>query len=176
MILEFPWIVQSTNYTCGSACMTSILNYYGFDEVTEDEMSDELKSAPVRGTRPESFIRVAKKYGLNANSVMHTSINNIIQSIINHNPVIVNVQAWSDSDDIDYTENYNNGHYVVAIGFQDDKIIFADPSCLYRTFLTLEELERRWHDKETEEEYTDHLAIFFVGKPDFSYSKIKHMN
>jgi predicted double-glycine peptidase len=41
-------------------------------------------------------------------------------------PVIVQIQAWGD-EGTDYTNDFDDGHYVVAIGFDENYLYFEDP-------------------------------------------------
>jgi len=175
MILDFPYIRQLEDYSCGSSCVQGILHYYGFDKVEEDDLISYLLVTSENGTNPKNIKKLFQKYGLNVIS-KKSNIDEIIENISNKIPVILNLQAWSDKEEVDYTEDYDDGHYVVAIGFENDILIFADPSHMYRTYLTHEEVNRRWHDKENENEYNNYLAIFISGREsEFSNRKFKKM-
>ncbi len=62
-------------------------------------------------------------------------------------PVIVLIQAWKDDDDpIPYPSNFDNGHYVVAIGYDRDYIYFEDPWIHGSlTYMSRSDLYDRWH-------------------------------
>ncbi len=71
-------------------------------------------------------------------------------------PVICSVQAYSDDDHPDYTTN-ENGHYVVAIGYDGgENFYFRDPSANYEgvvaspryATLSRADFEVRWHEDE----------------------------
>jgi len=72
-------------------------------------------------------------------------------------PVICNIQAWGEPK---YYKTADSGHYVVAIGYDDEKIYFEDPSIdEHRGYLSYKDFDKRWHDKETDNVHTDHLGI-----------------
>jgi uncharacterized protein YvpB len=62
-------------------------------------------------------------------------------------PVIVLIQAWKDEDDLTpYEYDFEDGHYVVAIGFDNDYIYFEDPWIHGSiTYMSKGELSDRWH-------------------------------
>ena len=65
-------------------------------------------------------------------------------------PIIIAIQAWKDKKNkIDWKNDWKDGHYVAVIGYDDKKIYFGDPSSEKTTFLTYNQLEERWHDKDT---------------------------
>lgn len=41
--------------------------------------------------------------------------------------MIVEIQAWSDDEDPKYDTDFDDGHYVVAIGFDSTYFYFEDP-------------------------------------------------
>ena len=48
---------------------------------------------------------------------------------------------------VDYTADWDDGHYVVVVGYDDAHFYFMDPSVLGSyTYLPLEALLARWHD------------------------------
>jgi predicted double-glycine peptidase len=67
-------------------------------------------------------------------------------------PVIVALQAWhGDVADpaLDYSIEWDDGHYVVVCGMDDERVFFMDPSTLGNyTFLPINAFESRWHDWE----------------------------
>ena len=54
------------------------------------------------------------------------SIVQLIDHLRNNRPVILLMQAWSDPI-VDYTNDFDDGHYVVAIGYDLNYIYFEDP-------------------------------------------------
>jgi predicted double-glycine peptidase len=53
-------------------------------------------------------------------------ISDLENSIMRGRPVIVQIQAWGD-EGTDYTNDFDDGHYVVAIGFDENYLYFEDP-------------------------------------------------
>ena len=61
-------------------------------------------------------------------------------------PVILLLQAWRDDDSLPYPSDFEDGHYVVAIGYDNDYIYFEDPWVIGSlTYMTKSDLLDRWH-------------------------------
>lgn len=61
--------------------------------------------------------------------------------------VICEIQAWTDNPPVDYSKSYDEGHFVVAIGYDDSNIYFMDPCTVGNyTYIPNKELITRWHD------------------------------
>ena len=142
-MLEYPQVRQSTTYSCGAAVIQSILAYYGKD-VREKELIVALKTTKEDGTNPSRMIHYLKQQGLDVkfNKMTIVDIKKYIDQKI---PVIVLIQAWADNEK-EYDKNLDNGHYVVCIGYTNDKIYFEDPSIFERGYLNFDEFIKRWKD------------------------------
>jgi len=79
-------------------------------------------------------------------------------------PVIVLLQAWTDKENVNWEENWEDGHYAVVIGYNSTKLFFEDPSSVARVYLTLEEFEKRWHDKGVSGKKYINYGIAVYGK------------
>lgn len=103
---------------------------------------------------------------------------NDLQNYINQKiPVIVVLQAWPGRKNIDWQNDWSDGHYVAAVGYTKDRIIFVDPSAYNYTYLTHQELLRRWHDVDVngKKYFNFGLAIFGLP-PKFKERAIIHMD
>ena len=60
---------------------------------------------------------------------------------------MVLIQAWKDDDDpTPYPEDVQDGHYVVAIGYDQEYFYFEDPWIIGSlTYMRKNELMGRWH-------------------------------
>jgi len=66
--------------------------------------------------------------------------------------VIIDFQAWGDPEGKDYTEEWEDGHYGIAVGYDQNSLYIEDPSLLGTVgFLTHDEFLARWHDYEIED-------------------------
>ena len=172
-LLEVPLYRQSHNFTCGVACVASVLRYAGYDfDTREDRLLWELAATPENGT---SYVRIAeyldavRMEGSPDTPVFATEIvctdyvsddqepalrllPQFRAALDSGTPVICVIQAWKD--DGDYSAGTeDDGHYVVLIGYGKDAesdtyiYYFMDPSTSGSyTYLTEEEFILRWHD------------------------------
>jgi uncharacterized protein YvpB len=53
-------------------------------------------------------------------------ISDLENSIMRGRPIIVQIQAWGD-EGTNYTNDFDDGHYVVVIGFDENYLYFEDP-------------------------------------------------
>ena len=90
-------------------------------------------------------------------------------------PVMVLLQAWSD-EAVNYITDFRDGHWVVVIGYDHDKLLFEDPYSFERTFLTTTELEERWHAKEGGEKLIHHGIAVFGKDPAYDSEDVVHMD
>jgi predicted double-glycine peptidase len=152
--INLPSSRQQVNYSCGAVCLRSIAKYYGKDLDNEKEFRDLCNAGKTKGSHPEEIVRAANLFGFDAEIKEDMSIQELTNYIQNRIPVIVAIQAWgNEKDPQKRMEDYSNlkdGHYVIAIGFNDDNIYFEDPSVKgSRTILSKQEFLKRWIDKES---------------------------
>ncbi len=165
-----PPAMQFTNYTCGAAAMQSVLAYYGHS-FTEEKLAKEMGSDPQNGTNHVEMAEYARKLGIKAEIKSNLKIEDLKPYLQRDQPVIVEAQAWGTVDGIavpnfDYTNAWDQGHYMVVIGLDDQNIYFMDPSASgSRALLSLQEFLPRWHDLDWNSQQLHQTAILFDGKP-----------
>lgn len=153
--------------------MQAVLAYYGFD-VNEKKIMD-IAGTKKSGTSVNGIKRVVKKYGLKC-KLKKFNIAQVKQYIQKRIPVILLIQAWTEKK-IDWGKNWIDGHYVVAIGYDREKIYFEDPSSVLRTYLYFEELKKRWHDMDTNGRKYSNFGIVVYGKKGYyNPSRAIHMD
>lgn len=127
------------------------------------------------GTQIDKILKVAKKYGLKCEAKPMT-IDEVEEYIKNHIPVILLLQAWTEKEKVNWEKDWADGHYVVAIGYDKEKIYFEDPASVKREYLSYKELEKRWHDVGPDGTKYINYGIAIYGKqPKFSSKKLEHM-
>jgi predicted double-glycine peptidase len=177
MIIRMPSGRQTYDFDCGAKSLQLVMAYHGID-VREDVLIKELECDEF-GTLVRNIRRVAEKYGLKPLMKRGMSLVELEKHIDSLHPVIVLVQAWADRyltvEDWKVANEF--GHYVVVIGYQDDKIIFEDPASFPRTWMTQKEFLARWHytDIRTGKKM-DHLAIVLSGKEPVQTGRMEHMD
>lgn len=145
-ILEFPLLRQAYNYDCGATAVQSVLDYYGVDAKEQSVM--EIANTKRSGTNISGLKKALRYFGLKYEEGK-MNIADLKKYINKKIPVIITLQAWTDKKDVDWKNDWKDGHYVVAIGYGKNKIYFEDPSCERITFLNFKQLEERWHDIDT---------------------------
>jgi predicted double-glycine peptidase len=179
-ILDFPELRQIYNYDCGASATQSVLAYYGYTR-REDELLKKLKAVNVNifdnGVKTKDMLKLFKLHDLKAEVVYGLEAKDLIKYIDDGQPVIVLLQAYKkDSDKVPYATNYKAGHYVVAIGYDANRIIFEDPSSYTRTFLTFKELDERWHAVNDDNEPSPiSVAIVVIEVPKFKSNELTKM-
>ena len=163
-LLEFPDTRQGKNFTCGASSVQSILYYYG-ENIREDELADTLKSDPEDGTQSDGMVQLFHARGLRTISGEMT-IEDLKRNIDMGIPTMIPIQAWPDDDELDkdLSASWEDGHWIVAIGYAPGTIIFDDPVLLdNHGYMAIEDLESRWHDKNGDTKL-DHFGIAVWGK------------
>jgi len=152
-LIEIPKTRQATGYTCGVAAVQSVLCYNGVDR-RQDELEKELKSGPEHGTNNREMIRVLNDCGLKNEMRHNMEIDDIIKTVDGGGVVICLIQAWHGEKNHDYADEWEDGHYVVAVGYDDERIYFMDPSTIDNyTYIEKDELLKRWHDYDEDQRY-----------------------
>ena len=166
-VLDFPSQRQVYDYDCGIATLQMILGYYGYD-VSEGELLNLLKISN-EGTDPDTIIRGASEFDLEGELIENSDIQTVKNLIDKNIPVISLVQAWATDKNVDWENEWECGHYVIAIGYNEKGFIFADPSSMLRTFLSYNDFEKRWHDCsiDYEKKYYNSIITITGEKPDF---------
>ncbi len=154
---------QTQFYDCGPTALQSVLLYYGI-EVRLDELFERLGTTD-NGTHPKTMVSALHSYGIKTDAGQ-MSVDDIRNYITQNTPVILLLQAWAMREHVDWRTNYSDGHYVVAIGFDEERIVFEDPWVYHRTYLPTHELDNRWHDliRHDNERY-EHYGIAAYGLP-----------
>jgi hypothetical protein len=127
----------------------AICHYYGVGPAvgpgSERVIAKEMAIDPRVGANPDQVIRVAVRYGLKHQVCQPMLIQEQIRRIDLHRPTMCILQAYGNR--LNYAHDWMDGHWVVAIGYDNCGIFFEDPSqTLPRGYLTYPELQARWHD------------------------------
>ncbi|MFH1187751.1 MAG: cysteine peptidase family C39 domain-containing protein [bacterium] len=172
--ITLPQLRQTYEYDCGAKALQAVLVYYGI-EIADSHILKDAKTSK-KGTPVKGIIDAAKKYGLKTISAQ-MSIEDIKKYINKKIPVILVLQAWTQKNIVDWEKDWMDGHYVVAIGYAKNKILFDDPSSFKRTYLKYDELEKRWHDVDSKGKKYYHHGIAIFGKtPKFKRDELIHMD
>ena len=180
VMLDYPELRQFGSYDCGALAIQSVLIYYGMD-INETTVVDQLGTTEESGTPVPNMIAGAEFYGLETDARQGMTIDDLKRAIDGEYPTIITLQAWADYDKRhahgwSYKEKWDEGHYVVAIGYDDKKIYFQDPSDPRRTWLSYAVLDERWHDQDSPggTKY-EHWGMTCKGAPMFRSNQMVFM-
>lgn len=147
--IKVPQARQGYNYTCGVAALQSLLYYYG-DEWRQDKLAQALSSDSVSGTNYRKIIQFTHNLGYSTKVLQNLSVDSLKLLTRQGFPLILVIQAWAD-DPSNYINDWEDGHYVLCIGYDKDKFYFMDPSTLgHFTYIPKDEFLNRWHDIDQE--------------------------
>lgn len=171
----YPFKRQTFGYDCGASCMETVLTYFGYDEREDNIM--KIAGTDKNGTSIEGLMKVAKKFGLKYKARENMTVDDLKKCINRRRPCITPIQAWGNDAKKNWEDGWLFGHYVVPIAYDDKNFYFEDPASDHRTFLSYEEMERRWHDKDAAGNKLIRFGIMFYGKPErFDDTEMIHMD
>ncbi len=172
-ILPFPELRQAYDWDCGASAIQSILIYYGID-VRAGLIIKEAGTNHDHGTTPENMKAVFKSYKLKCTSGKIT-IDEIKDYINKKTPVILLLQAWTRQENVDWKNDWDDGHYVVAIGYDSKRIYFEDPYSLSRTYLSYDDLLLRWHHRDSNGKKYLNWGLVVTGQRSSAWRKARPM-
>ena len=155
--VQLPSVRMQREGACGAQAFRAICLYYN---VGPDDEKGHMKllGTTSNGTWPESIIKHAKELKFQVESKTGMTIRELVKFLNKRIPVICAMQAWGEPSKY-HTDA--SGHYVVAIGYDQEKIYFEDPSIDggKRGFLPYKEFLRRWHDVDAHGHDCNQLGI-----------------
>ncbi len=146
-LLAVPLVSQSRPWSCGAAALMAALLYFRVYDDPESLLDTELGVTPEAGTRVDSIVAEARRYGLQAEARVGLGFDDLERSLSRGDAVIVAVQAWASQPVADWRADWEDGHYVVVVGLSRDRVYVMDPSV--RTgyaYLPRDQFLARWHD------------------------------
>jgi predicted double-glycine peptidase len=123
------------------------LIYFGVFDDPESRLDTELGATPEDGVAPERLVAEARRYGLDAAVKTELSLSDLANELARGSLVIVALQAWPSDPNANPETGWEDGHYVVVVGLDAQRVYAMDPSV--RTgyaYLTRDAFVRRWHD------------------------------
>ena len=166
-LIVFPELHQVYDYDCGACALQCVLAYYG-GTVREQKVMEHADTTEEDGTDAPGMLKALKYYGLKFKDGSMT-IEDVKAYIDKDIPVILIIQAYNGKPPKTWKGKADHSHWVVAIGYKGNKIIFEDPDSVYRTYVDEKDLLDRWYDYNNEPHYYG-IAVF--GKPAFKPSLI----
>lgn len=144
--IDLPTITQRTNYTCGAAAVLSVAQFYGVGRAGEAEVAADMRMT-LDGSDPVHLRRALARYGLSHREHRGMTDAELRAHVDARRPVIIMLQAWGDRRS--YRAHWDDGHWVVVIGYDARGVFVMDPSVeRKRGFVRWRDLAERWHDIE----------------------------
>jgi len=164
-ILDFPNTRQSYDYSCGPGAVQAVMAYYG-EDYRESQLIDLLKTDKNDGTYVKDIVKFINSQGLSTHLKQHMTKHELFSYIDKDIPVIVLIQAWGNETDFKnhYKDCWNDGHFVVVIGYTEENIICSDPALFQVGFIPIAEFMDRWHDYDEADKKTYQLGLAVYGK------------
>jgi predicted double-glycine peptidase len=169
-LVRVPVVTQQSGFSCGPAAALALLRYWrpdAYGTVEETALYGPLETTDARGTEPEPIAALLRRNGLEAQyRYGDVTVRDLERAVDAREPPIVDLQAWTDHP-TPYRDTWDAGHYVVMVGYDDERLFFADPSTMTPhgyVFLPRGELEERWHDLAgLADVRVERMAIFVRG-------------
>jgi ABC-type bacteriocin/lantibiotic exporter with double-glycine peptidase domain len=151
--------------------------YYG-EDFHESELIRILKTDENEGTNLKEIVDFLNSQGLKTSLKQHMTINELRSYIDRNIPVIVLIQAWGEENDFarNYKDCWDDGHFVVVIGYTVKDIILSDPALFTRGYIPISEFTDRWHDYDEGNTRTYQLGLAVYGKtPKFEQNTLERI-
>jgi predicted double-glycine peptidase len=167
--VPLPNVQQLEDYTCGAAAFQAVCCYFGVGPSDPDDYIAALGTNAKDGTKPEDIVKWARNLGLTAEYVVNMTDAELKRHLDAGHPVICSMQAYGQT--ARRIEQYTakkgghyldlNGHYIVAIGYDDRNFYFEDPSLAGRRgFIPIADFGHRWHDNDSGHKLRLGLVIY----------------
>jgi uncharacterized protein len=184
LLSTVPDVRQSQPYSCGASALQAVFSYWGIDK-REGVLLQELGTTEEYGTPPESIVNVARAYNFSAGLRTNLTLADLEEANTEKIPVIIACQAWSDVSPatLPWDQDWEDGHYMVVIGIDQENTYFEDPSLLgTRGVIPRQEFLSRWHDYEGAPPFgvnstvLYHAGIFISGNRPAAYPVFTHVD
>jgi predicted double-glycine peptidase len=169
-LIQVPVVTQRSDFSCGPAATLTLLRYWrpnDFSAIEETALYAPLETTHSGGTEPEPIAALLRRSGLDA-EYRHGDVTvvDLERAVDGRQPPMVDLQAWTDHA-TPYRETWDAGHYVLMVGYDAERLFFADPSTMSPhgyVFLPRAELDERWHDLTgIRDDRVERMAIFARG-------------
>ena len=138
-------------------------------------LAEKLNTSPEWGADPIDIERLLVEYGLEVESRTMMSFNDLEMIVGAGIPILITYQAWSESDD-PWPECWDDGHYSVVIGIDDENVYLEDPSLIGEIgYIPRKEFLERWHDVDREGNELKQFGLVIINnqpKQTLQYQRI----
>ncbi len=165
---NIPLVRQATTYSCGAASLLAVLSYWQMSDGNESSLYKHLGTNEKTGTDSSRIVAYAQSLGLSAELKTNQTLAKVREKFESGHSVILDFQAWAEVPHPDWKNRWEDGHYAVLVGIDQDYLYFMDPSTLGSyAFIAAKEFIERWHDyeiKDGKRVLIQQMAIYIKGK------------
>ncbi len=162
--IAIPHVAQTTGYTCGPASLCAVLRYYGHKYIGERSLARRAGAVASEGTTTNGLIEAAQQFGVEPWAWLNMTVPVLREMNASGYPVIAAIQAWGNKED--YTQENDDGHWVVVTGVDAQRVACMDPSLRgARAVMDHDEFVSRWHDIDDGKLAYGIGIIFPIGTP-----------
>ena len=153
--ISLPKVAQKHDYDCGAAALKSIYEYeHPEDKNDLTKYTKLLGSTEEKGTSTQELVCASKLLGLKFKEYNGMSLSRLQKEIKIGNPILCLIRS------------NDHGHFVVAVGCDDDNIYFEDPYKKRNNgYLPKKEFFKRWTDGDNHSDLKRFGLIFKVSRP-----------
>lgn len=156
--IDLPPSRQSEHFSCGATVIQMVSAYYGHD-IRESDLIEQLGISSNSGVKLSKIESVAKTVGLKTHKEK-LSYEEIIGTLKSKIPLVVAILR----------EEKNYHHFVLAVGYYADGIIFRDPAKFIYGYLPKEEFKQKAFGSDNK--YLT-LALYSDKEPEYSSDEIE---
>lgn len=160
---------QITEYSCGASALQAVLHYWGKD-VDEKELMRLIGTNSDVGTWPRNIADGVREMGLKVEVRENLTLDEVARFTADGSPMIALGQVWRSqrAGGPAPEDDWDNGHYIVVLGVDDEYVYFQDPYLnMGKVFVTRRMFERHWHQSmggaQTGSPRMEHLGILIRG-------------
>ena len=140
VLREITYTPQTEDWDCGPACLTSVMKSCG-SPLTLEQVKGQLKQREGGGTILVEMIYGARKNGFRC-TLLHSDLNGLRRSLHDGKPLILFLHPMPAI--VRYTGR-RRGHYVVAVGYDDDEreiVLHSGPTAF--DTMSYRQLQLQW--------------------------------
>lgn len=168
-ILKLPIRKQELDFSCGAASLMSVLNYWKVCNGKESSLYKDLEITAKYGVKPEKLAEVAIKHNLFAEIREQQTLDDLSVALRQGYTVILALQSWTEKNPVSWIDDWDDGHYVVLVGMDEENIFIMDPIIDTYGYIPKDEFMERWHDTNDEETPLYQLAIYIRPYMDYGH-------
>ena len=148
-MLAVPHVRQRTNYSCGPACLASVLAFHG-KAVDEATLIRRTGATPEDGLSPAAIAKFLRRSRYSHKQQQRMTLALLRAYVDRGWPVIVAYQAWPHKpSETDLGRSWDHGHYSVCVAVVDGRVCLVDPSSKRpRRWLDADKFIASWRDIE----------------------------